>query len=311
MKISEQDIKKVKAMGFLIDRINPTRFNGRVITVNGMLSSDDLNAISECAKKYGTGMVAFTSRMTVEIQGIEYENIPLAQEFLKNYGLEFGGTGDRVRPLTSCKGTTCIFGQISSSILTEKLHKLYFEGYKNVELPHKFKIAVGGCPNNCIKPDLNDVGIVGQTKPLIDSSLCKNCKKCICVDSCQMKACYKENGHLVHDYSKCNNCGKCVSKCYFKAVKPLEHGVKVLIGGKWGRVGRVGSDLGRIFTEEEAIIIVEKAILAFKLFAYKKERFGDMIDRIGFDKIRDFILSDEPLNRKDEIINMPCNKRPI
>ena len=32
-------------------------------------------------------------------------------------------------------------------------------------LPHKFKIAVGGCPNNCVKPDLNDLGIVGQRVP--------------------------------------------------------------------------------------------------------------------------------------------------
>ena len=125
-----------------------------------------------------------------------------------------------------------------------------------------------------------------------------------------MHACYKDGEKLAYDYSKCNNCGKCVAKCYFKAAKPLEHGVKILIGGKWGRVGRAGSDLGKIFTEEEAIIIVEKAILAFKLFAYKKERFGDMIDRVGFEKIRDFILSDEPLERKEEIINMPCNKRP-
>ena len=30
---------------------------------------------------------------------------------------------------------------------------------------HKFKIAVGGCPNNCVKPDLNDLGIIGQMVP--------------------------------------------------------------------------------------------------------------------------------------------------
>ena len=28
-------------------------------------------------------------------------------------------------------------------------------------LPAKFKIGVGGCPNNCVKPTLNDIGIVG------------------------------------------------------------------------------------------------------------------------------------------------------
>jgi len=309
MKISEADIKKVKGQGFLIDRPNPTRFNGRVITVNGMLSAEKLEAIAECAKKYGTGNVAFTSRMTVEIQGIEFENIPAAQEFLAKYNLKFGGTGDKVRPLTSCKGKTCIFGQVPSADITAKLHELYFEGYKDFELPHKFKIAVGGCPNNCIKPDLNDVGFVGQTYPVIDPNLCKDCKKCICVESCQMDACYKEGGHLVHDYDKCNKCGKCVAKCYFKAVLPKKTGVKVLIGGKWGRTGRKGSDLGEIFTIDEAIAIVEKCMLAFKYFAYKKERFGDCIDRVGFEVVRDFILSDEPIKRKEEIMAMPFNKK--
>jgi sulfite reductase beta subunit-like hemoprotein len=27
---------------------------------------------------------------------------------------------------------------------------------ENEVLLHKFKIALGGCPNNCVKPDLND-----------------------------------------------------------------------------------------------------------------------------------------------------------
>ena len=29
-------------------------------------------------------------------------------------------------------------------------------------LPHKFKISVGGCPNSCIKPSLNDFGVEGN-----------------------------------------------------------------------------------------------------------------------------------------------------
>lgn len=310
MKISDNDIKRVKAMGFLIDRVVPTRFNGRVITENGILTSEELMAISECSRRYGSGEVAFTSRMTVEIQGIEYENIEAAREFLLPYGLKFGGTGDRVRPLVSCKGNTCIFGQIPSADITKKLHELYFEGYKDVELPHKFKIAVGGCPNNCVKPDLNDIGLVGQSMPVINTDLCRNCKKCACVDNCLMHAAHKEDGHCDFDRSKCNNCGKCITKCYFKAVSAQEHGVKVLIGGKWGRVGRPGQSLGKIFSIEEAIVIVEKAMLAFKLLAYKKERFGDMIERVGFEYVRDLILSDELLKRKEEIINMECNKRP-
>lgn len=308
--INENDIKKVKGLGFLQDKTKEGYFNGRVITINGILSTNELFAVSECANKYGNGKVAFTSRMTLEIQGIHYDNINLAIEYLKGYGLSFGGTGDKVRPLTACKGATCVFGQINSADITKRLHELYYDGYRSVELPHKFKMAVGGCPNNCIKPDLNDVGLIGQNKPEINKNLCKACKKCQVMECCQMKGSFKdESGKLEFDYNKCNKCGKCINKCPFKAINSSCSGVKILIGGKWGRVGRPGSDLGDVYSIEEAILIVEKCILAFKYFAYKKERFGDMIDRIGFNKVRDFILSNEPLERKEEIINMPFNQK--
>ena len=58
-----------------------------------------------------------------------------------------------------------------------------------MKLPHKFKIAVGGCPNNCVKPDLNDLGIVGQLIPNFDEDECNGCKKCSVVTACPMKAC--------------------------------------------------------------------------------------------------------------------------
>lgn len=38
-------------------------------------------------------------------------------------------------------------------------------GWHGVTLPGMFKIGVGGCPNNCVKPDLNDVGITGTVLP--------------------------------------------------------------------------------------------------------------------------------------------------
>ena len=29
---------------------------------------------------------------------------------------------------------------------------------------------MGGCPNNCVKPDLNDLGIVGEAKAEVERS---------------------------------------------------------------------------------------------------------------------------------------------
>ena len=108
-----------------------------------------MNAISEAAILFGSGEVAFTTRQTVEIQRVKYENIDTLIDFLKKHSLETGGTGPKVRPIVSCKGTTCVFGLIDTFDLSLKIHNRFYKGYRNVKFPHKLKIAVGGCPNNC------------------------------------------------------------------------------------------------------------------------------------------------------------------
>lgn len=51
--------------------------------------------------------------------------------------------------------------------VSEELHHKFYKGYNDVKTPHKFKIGIGGCPNNCVKPDLNDLGIIGQLEPVL------------------------------------------------------------------------------------------------------------------------------------------------
>ena len=99
---------------------------------------------------------------------INYENIDKLCAFLKENGLETGGTGPKVRPIVSCKGTTCQYGLIDTFDLSEKIHYRFYKGFRDLVLPHKFKIAVGGCPNNCVKPDLNDIGVIGYKKPILN-----------------------------------------------------------------------------------------------------------------------------------------------
>ena len=160
MSITKEDIALVKGRGFLINR-GTECFSGRVVSVGGLFTAEDLNAVAECAKRFGSGEVAFTSRLSAEIIGIPFEEIPAAEAFLAEHGLFFGGTGAKVRPITACKGTTCIFGIIDTRAMAKVIHDRFYVGMKGVTLPHKFKISVGGCPNSCMKPSLNDVGIEG------------------------------------------------------------------------------------------------------------------------------------------------------
>ena len=301
--VPKEEIARVKGLGFLQDKLTADCFNGRVITRNGKINAQEAKIIAEAAEKFGSGEIAMTSRLAIEIQRIPYANIAPLCEFLAQYGLETGGTGPKVRPIVSCKGTTCQYGLIDTFSLSEKIHERFYKGYHNVKLPHKFKIAVGGCPNNCVKPDLNDLGVVGQRVPKADLDKCRGCKVCQIEKNCPIKNAKLEDGKINMHPESCNHCGRCVGKCPFNAVEAEVTGYKVCIGGRWGKRVAMGQPLEKIFTsEEEVLSIIEKAILLFREQGEAGERFADTINRLGFENVQAQLLSDEILNRKEAIL---------
>ena len=301
--ISADEIKRVKALGFLNNK-GTDLFNGRVITVNGKITAALAKVIAEAAEKFGNGDVVFSTRLTVEVRGIHFNDIEAFREYVAQAGLQTGGTGSVVRPVVSCKGTTCQYGLYDTFALSEKIHERFYLGYRTVKLPHKFKIATGGCPNNCVKPDLNDLGIVGQLVPDFDEDMCNGCKKCKIEKTCPMKAAKVEDGVLEIDKDICNNCGRCVGNCPFDAIEEGTPGYKIYIGGRWGKKVAQGQALSKIFTSEEEVLdVVEKAILLFREQGNTGERFADTIARIGFENVEKQLLSNEILERKQEILD--------
>lgn len=292
-KLSPEEIKRVKGLGFLRDKRYPDVFNARVITRNGRITTDEHRAIAEAADRFGSGQVAMTTRLTMEIQGVRYENIQPLTDFLSAYGLTTGGTGALVRPVVSCKGTTCQYGLIDTYALSEKIHERFYVGYHNMPLPHKFKIAVGGCPNNCVKPDLNDLGVVGQRVPVPDTEKCRGCKKCQIEKNCPIHAAKLEDGKISIDPDACNHCGRCKGKCPFGAVEEYREGYKILIGGRWGKKTACGRPLPRLFTtEEEVMAVIDRAILLFREEGIAGERFADTVARLGFDYVSGKLLGE-------------------
>lgn len=292
-KLSPEEIKRVKGLGFLQDKRYPDVFNARVITRNGRITTDEHRAIAEAADRFGSGQVAMTTRLTMEIQGVRYENIQPLMDFLSAYGLTTGGTGALVRPVVSCKGTTCQYGLIDTYALSGKIHERFYVGYHNMPLPHKFKIAVGGCPNNCVKPDLNDLGVVGQRMPVPDTEKCRGCKKCQIEKNCPIHAAKLEDGRISIDPDACNHCGRCKGKCPFGAVEEYRDGYKILIGGRWGKKTACGRPLPRLFTtEEEVMAVIDRAILLFREEGIAGERFADTVTRLGFDYVSGKLLGE-------------------
>ena len=295
LKVTPEQENEVKALGFIRNK-GTDNFSARIITVNGKITAAQQRCVAEAAEKFGKGYVLFTTRQSIEVPGIPYDKIEEFRAYIAKEGLETGGTGPKVRPIVSCKATTCRFGLLDGYALSEKIHKKFYKGYRDVKLPHKFKIGVGGCPNNCIKADLNDLGVIGQMEPILDKNLCKGCKKCAVADICPMDAAKVVDGIINIDKNVCVKCGRCVGKCPFGVNKNGKSGYKITIGGRWGKKTNKGIAINKLFTDEEEVMnVIEKIILIYKEQGITGERLADTIERMSFKSIETQLIPDKKL----------------
>ena len=141
--LTQDEIKAFKGKGWLLNK-GTDSFSARVVTVNGKLSVDKLLAVAEAARKFGSGEVTFTSRQGIEVLGVPASKTADFENALAAAGLSVGGTGPRVRPVMSCKGTVCPRGLIDTFALSQKIHERFYVGWHGVALPGKFKTVLPG-----------------------------------------------------------------------------------------------------------------------------------------------------------------------
>ena len=283
---------KIRRQGFVQQKENGF-FNCRIVTGNGKLTAEEGIKICELARKYGDGEIAFATRQMVEIMGISKEDLELVKKEISELGLIMAKLGPKIKPIVACKGSNCQFGLIDTFALAEKLHQLFFIRYYDVELPNKFKITVSGCANKCVKPELNDIGIVGQLIPQIRTENCINCKVCVIEQKCEMHAAYRAGGKIHIDTNICTHCGQCMNKCEYGVINSGISGYKLYIGGRWGKEIKAGYPLSKIILGEEQLFsVVERAITLYKEAGNQGERFADVISRIGYAEVEKILLGE-------------------
>ena len=306
--LDPKEVARVKGLGFLRNR-GTDCFSARVLSKNGVMTVEQLQNVAQCAQLYGAGRVAFTSRLMVEIPGIHLEDVEKVQAHVAQVGLTVGGTGPKVRPITACKGTTCVFGNADTQAIAAQLFDTFYTGWHDITLPHKFKIAVGGCPNSCMKPSLNDFGIEAHRVPKTELDKCRGCQKCVIAEKCPMKAVSLVDGKMIMDKNLCNDCAVCVGACPFGVIPQVDEPVfAVYVGGTWGKKGRSGTRLSRYYTQAELEPLLEKTLLWFRDNAYQKERLGAAIDRLGVEKLEADLEGDDLLARKEFILAAPLKQ---
>ncbi len=284
----------------------------RIRVPGGHIETKYLGIIQDIAERYGNGTLHITTRQGFEIPGISYEDMETINGLLKNLidsldlkmdatfeGYPAAGT----RNIAACIGNrVCPFANDDTTRIAKVIEREVF--------PHDlhFKIAVTGCPNDCIKAHMNDFGILCITEPQYHPERCISCNACVL--NCEKRvtgALEMKSFNIERDKERCIGCGECILKCPTSAwTRSEQKFFRMLI---MGRTGKKNPRLAEPFIKwctEEVVLQVIKNTYGFvdqhidRTLA--KEHIGYIVDRTGFKAFKESVLEGVILNPEAEVM---------
>lgn len=279
----------------------------RIRVPGGHMEAKYFPVLQEVAEKYGNGSVHITIRQGFEIPGIDMKYMKEINELIQPVieGLEInqvdpetGYSASGTRNVSACVGNrVCPFANYDTSEFALKIEKAIFPNDRHV------KIALTGCPNDCIKARMQDFGIIGMTEPQYDPYRCIGCQAC--VKNCKKRstgALSFENYKVVRDHERCIGCGECVNKCPTGAwTRSEQKYYKLVIMGRTGKKNpRLAQDFITWIDEESIIKIILNTYDYIEEYIDKeaplgKEHIGYIVDRSGYQEFKKWALKDVKL----------------
>ncbi|MCX7920898.1 MAG: sulfite reductase subunit C [Clostridia bacterium] len=308
------NVKAIKKNAFRITKVRG-KTALRIRVPGGLIEAKHLQAVKEIAEQYGDGTVHITIRQGFEIPGIPFEkmdevNQKIAQ-MIKEVEIDNGVDIDNAkkgypasgtRNISACIGNeVCPFANYNTAKLAQRIEREVFPNDYHV------KIAVTGCPNDCIKAHMQDFGIIGMADTQYERDRCVSCEAC--VKNCSLRvtgALIMHNGKVRKDERRCVGCGECVLTCPTAAwSRNPEKFYKLVI---MGRTGKKNPRLAQPFLEwvdEETIIKVIKNTYEYidKYIdrSLPKEHVGYIVDRTGYQVFKEYALKGVVLGPKARV----------
>lgn len=152
-----------------------------------------------------------------------------------------------------------------------------------LKMHHEFRISLSDCPNGCSRPQIVDIGLLGASCPEITSEPCSQCNSC--VNTCREEAITLSAHGPVIDFARCLFCGHCHRDCPTNTLIEKKQGYRILVGGKLGRHPQLGRELAGIFSPDETMAVIKRCLQRFLAHFDGKERFGDILNRVGYDDL--------------------------
>lgn len=286
----------------------------RIRVPGGHLDVKHFDIIKEVAQKYGNGTVHITIRQGFEVPGISMDKMdevnkmiaPILRDLRDEVGVEIGDEekgypASGTRNVSACIGNnTCPFANYNTTNLARKIEKNIFPNDFHV------KIALTGCPNDCIKAHMQDFGIIGQVEPEYHIERCIGCKAC--VNNCKARvtgALTFENFKVKRDPIRCIGCGECILKCPAAAWTRGNNYFRVVIMGRTGKKNpRLATHFLEWVDEDSIIKIINNTYKFIDKYidrSLPKEHVGYIVDRVGFQTFKKEVLEGVDLQPKAKV----------
>jgi anaerobic sulfite reductase subunit C len=287
----------------------------RIRVPGGELEACYLDTVKAIAEQYGNGKVHLTTRQGFEIPGIPFEMMeevnkrlkPLIQGAELDFDVridtpEAGYPAAGTRNISACIGNkVCPFANYNTTEFARNIEKAIYPNEYHV------KVALTGCPNDCIKAHMQDFGIIGLCEPQYEAQNCIGCEAC--VKNCKQRvtgALTLHNGKVKRDERRCLGCGECVLKCPTGAwTRNPEKFYRLVI---MGRTGKKNPRLAQTFLEwvnEEAIIsVIQNTYRYIEKYIDRtlpKEHIGYIVDRTGYQVFKEEVLKGVVLSSKARV----------
>lgn len=307
------DIDIIKARALNEYRLSKVRGEAMISVrvPGGILPARLLSVAQHIAETWGNGEIHLTTRQKLAMPGIHYEDIDKVnaalEPFIREIEMELcdvevedpkaGYLAIGGRNIVACQGNRiCQKGNTDTTGLARRLEKLIYPSR------YHLKVVLAGCPNDCAKAHMTDIGIIGVARMRFNADRCIGCGACVKSCSHHAVGCLSlKNGKAVKEQSPCIGCGECVLACPTMAwQREPEQLYQVRLGGRTSKkTPRVGKIFLNWVTEEVIAQVIPN------IFEFEKEmlggkpiylHMGHLIDKGGYMRFKEIVLNGVKLN---------------